>query len=79
MKIYDVIKELKKDKSKLFMVKNYGYWGTDYECQIPSPIITMNSSKIVFYSSGETVRLSFAILNCEFEEVKGFNKYISLK
>lgn len=76
MKIYDVIQELKKDKSKLFMIKDYGYWGTDYETQLPNPIITMNGSKIVFYNSGEIVKLGFAVLNCEYEEVKGYNKYI---
>ncbi|WP_155484544.1 hypothetical protein [Paraclostridium sordellii] len=35
----------------------------------------MSGSKCVFYN-GEVVRLGFAVLNCEFDEVKGFNKYL---
>lgn len=75
MRIWDVIKALEQNPNKLFMVKDYNYWGTDYESQIPHALITMSGSKCVFYN-GEVVRLGFAVLNCEFDEVKGFNKYL---
>lgn len=49
--------------------------GTDYESQIPHALITMNNGKCIFYN-GEIVKLGFTVLNCEFDEVKGFNKYL---
>lgn len=76
MKMYEVIIRLEEDNTKLFMILDFDKWGLEYTSQVPYPIIGMINGKIAFYDTCKTVELNHAILNCDFVEICGQNKYI---